>query len=378
MRSRPPHALYAGLKVRHKSYRDEWFEPTVTPPTLLGLGAAALSALCQTATDIGTKAATREAEERLILAAEWTVGAVLLSILCLISYPALLIHPVAAFTELFRSNFWPLLFGSAALNVTAYYFFVRAFRLSDASLVAPLVLVTPIFLLATSPLMVAESVSPMGALGVVFSVLGAIFLGLSEPGATRRMSFLAFLKDPGVHSMSITAVLWSITANLDKLGVQASAPSLWIAMLTSLIAGVSIIVWFVLPHRPMRFHELRYAFVAGTTNAIGNVSQMYALTVLFVPYVIAIKRMSALFTVIVGGILLRENIRRRLPGVAIMLVGATLVVVATNRPPRLNGPTRLSNGVHDDRDGNRVTRDAPGRTSSFQVGSPESGKNARP
>jgi len=52
--------------------------------TLFGVTAALLTALCQTATDIGTKAATREAEERLTLAAQWTVGAVLLSLLCLV------------------------------------------------------------------------------------------------------------------------------------------------------------------------------------------------------------------------------------------------------------------------------------------------------
>jgi len=305
----------------------------VTSLTLLGLGAALLSALCQSATDLGTKVATREAEERLILAAEWTVGAVLLSLLCFITYPTLLTQPGEAFAELFRPRFWPLLFADAALNVIAYYFFIRAFRLSDASLVAPLVLVTPVFLLVTSPLMVGERASLLGALGVIFSVLGAVLLALGEGGATRRLSLLGFLKDPGVHSMAVTAVLWSITSNLDKLGVQASAPLLWIAPLSTLIAGAGAIFWLLLPRRPLRLHALRYAFLAGAASAIGNASQMYALTVLFVPYVIAIKRMSTLFTVIGGGVVLKENIHKRLIGAAVMLVGATLVVIALAKPP---------------------------------------------
>jgi drug/metabolite transporter (DMT)-like permease len=102
----------------------------VTPLTLLGLGAAALSALCQTATDIGTKAAIHEVEDRLILATEWTVGAILLSALCLISHPSLLIHPLRAFGELFQPGFWPLLLAGGVLNVIAYYFRPRvpAFR----------------------------------------------------------------------------------------------------------------------------------------------------------------------------------------------------------------------------------------------------------
>ncbi len=218
-------------------------EPTVTPLIFLGLGAAFLSALCQSVTDIGTKAATREAEERLILATEWTVSAVVLSILCLIAYPALLFHPASAFAEFFRPRFWPILLAGSSLNVAAYYFYVRAFRLSDASLVAPIVLVTPVFLLVTSPLMVGEHASSIGAVGVVVSVFGSIFLAFSEPGKTRRLSLLAFLRDPGVYAMGITAVLWSITANLDKLGVQASAPLLWIALLSIVIAGASIVMW---------------------------------------------------------------------------------------------------------------------------------------
>lgn len=301
--------------------------------TLLGMGAALISALCQTTTDIGTKAATREAEERLILAAEWTVSAGLLCILGLIVHPALLTHPATAWAALLRPRFWPLLIGAAALNVIAYYFYVRAYRLSDASLVTPLILVTPVLLLVTSPLMVHQHPSPLGALGVVFSVTGAIVLALSEPGATRRLSLMAFLRDPGVHSMAVTAIVWSITANLDKLGIRASTPALWIAALSSLLAGASALVWTLLPHRSWRFRQLRYAFAAGTSNAVGNASQMFALTVLFVPYVIAIKRLSALFTVIASGVILHENIGRRLIGAAIMLLGALLVVGAINRAP---------------------------------------------
>jgi drug/metabolite transporter (DMT)-like permease len=312
---------------------------------LIGLGAALLSALCQSATDIGTKAATREAEERLILATEWIVSAVVLSILCLFAYPALLIHPAAAFAELFRPRFWPILLAGSSLNVAAYYFYVRALRLSDASLVAPIVLVTPVFLLVTSPLMVGEHASSIGVIGVVVSVFGSIFLAFSEPGKTRRLSLLAFLRDPGVYAMGITALLWSITANLDKLGVQASAPLLWIALLSIAIAIASIVMWAVLPHQPLRLRSLRYAVVAGATNAVGNASQMYALTVLFVPYVIAIKRMSALFTVIAGGVMLRETIRRRLFAAAIMLIGAILVVGAISKRPESNPSTRL-NEIH--------------------------------
>jgi hypothetical protein len=76
----------------------------------------------------------REAEERLTLAAQWTVGVVLLSFLCVVWYPSLLLQPAATFAALTCPDFWPLLLLDGVLNVIAYYLFVRAFRLSDASL----------------------------------------------------------------------------------------------------------------------------------------------------------------------------------------------------------------------------------------------------
>jgi uncharacterized membrane protein len=55
---------------------------------------------------------------------------------------------------------------------------------------------------------------------------------------------------------------------------------------------------------------------------------MWALTILFAPYVIAIKRLSALFTVLVSGRLLQEETGGRLLGAAVMLIGAVLIALA--------------------------------------------------
>jgi drug/metabolite transporter (DMT)-like permease len=296
--------------------------------TWLGIGAAVLAAFCQTATDIGTKAATREAEEKLVVATQWCVGAVLLTVLCLALHPELLFRPLSALPELTRGSFWPLLLGSSVLNVVAYYFFVRAYRLSDASLAAPLLLITPVLMLVTSPLLVNQRVSVLGGAGVVLSVVGGLILALSEPGERRGASLAAFLRDPGVRSMGVTAAIYSVTANMDKLGIEASTPIFWIAAATDMIALASLT--FLLASRPsaFRLHELRYAVAAGAANAVGNATQMFALTLLFVPYVIALKRTSALFTVIVGGVALGESIRARLLGAAIMFAGAAVVILA--------------------------------------------------
>ena len=58
------------------------------------------------------------------------------------------------------------------------------------------------------------------------------------------------------------------------------------------------------------------------------VCQMYALTVAIVPYVIAVKRMSAVFAVLLGWLVLREGqVRERLAGAVLMVLGVFLIAL---------------------------------------------------
>jgi len=293
--------------------------------SLLAFAAALVAAVCQTATDIGTKASTYECDDATSLVAQWGLSAVLVTTACFIVYPGLPGAP--AFTALTKPGFWPLLFWDSAINIVSYLFYFRAFRLADASLVAPLVLLTPLLMLVTSPLMLGESVPPAGVIGVVFTVVG---VGLLDAGDTpgRRLNFTTFLRNPGARAMLTTAALWSVGANIDRLGVQASTPLLWITGVTDAIALFALCYWLASPRRPTRLRALRPAFLAGAAMSVGNTAQMWALTILFAPYVIAIKRLSALFTVLASGRLLSENVGGRLPGAALMLAGAVIIALA--------------------------------------------------
>ncbi|WP_424361827.1 EamA family transporter [Methylocystis parvus] len=294
---------------------------------LLALLAALFSALCQSVTDLGTKAATRMADDRAILAAQWGSAALLLAIACCVIYPDFLNAPIATMHSLTQPGFWTLLAWSSALNVTAYAFYIRGFRLSDASLVAPLVLLTPVLMLVTSPIMTGEHAPPLGMIGVLFTVLGVGLLDANRANG-KRFNFSVFVKDAGARYMLATAAVWSITANIDKLGVKASTPLIWIASLCCVIALCSVAYWAVGARQIPRLGALRYAVIAGSALSIGTAVQMWALTILFTPYVIAIKRLSALFTVLASSRVLKEETGGRLLGAAVMLAGAVMIALA--------------------------------------------------
>ena len=137
----------------------------------LAILAALFAALCQSLTDITTKLAVDHAYDEEILATQWISGATILIIVSLFSYPNLIVHPFDSHT-LLGEDFFKLLLFSSILNIVAYSFYIIALRLAQASLIIPLVLITPIFMLFTSPIMLGENTPPIGIIGVILILIG--------------------------------------------------------------------------------------------------------------------------------------------------------------------------------------------------------------
>ena len=287
----------------------------------LAILAALFAALCQSLTDITTKLAVDHAYDEEILATQWISGATILIIVSLFSYPNLILHPFNTSHTLLGENFFKLLLFSSILNIVAYSFYIIALRLAQASLIIPLVLITPIFMLFTSPIMLGENTPPIGIIGVILILIG---LGIFDK------NFFIVLKKPGALAMLAAAILWSLTSNIDKLGLKNSNPLIWITTLTISISCCALLNWLAKKRRPLSFWCLRYAILGGAFTAIGNLALVWAMSILFVPYVIAIKRLSAFLTVVLSGRLLKEPIQNRLTACLVMLIGAILIMLARN------------------------------------------------
>ena len=294
----------------------------------LAILAALFAALCQSLTDITTKLAVDHAYDEEILATQWISGATILIIVSLFSYPNLIIHPFDTSHTLLGEDFFKLLLFSSILNIVAYSFYIIALRLAQASLIIPLVLITPIFMLFTSPIMLGENTPPIGIIGVILILIGlgifdTIFFQMNK-------NFFIVLKKPGALAMLAAAILWSVTSNIDKLGLKNSNPLIWITTLTISISCCALLNWLAKKRRPLSFWRLRYAILGGAFTAIGNLALVWAMSILFVPYVIAIKRLSAFLTVVLSGRLLKEPIQNRLTACLVMLIGAILIMLARN------------------------------------------------
>lgn len=226
-------------------------------------------------------------------------------------------------------QFWLALLSAGVIDTLAFILYVSAIQHSDLSLTVPMIAFTPLLLLVTSPLIIGEYPSLWGIIGIVLVVVGSYVLNIKAGQQGFLAPYKALFRERGPRMMLGVAGLWSIAANIDKIGVLNSSPIFWIASINVFIALA--LLPFVLRQRDS-FQQMRSNFPAllllGTLAALVTICQMTAITMTLVPYVIAVKRTSTVMSVLFGTLLLREQgLRERLAGVLLMLAGVVCIAV---------------------------------------------------
>ncbi|MEZ2234341.1 MULTISPECIES: EamA family transporter [unclassified Microcoleus] len=227
-----------------------------------------------------------------------------------------------------NSQFWVALLIGGSINAVTALLYIKAIKVSDLSLTVPLVALTPLFMLLTSPLIVGEYPKLFDYIGIFLIVSGSYLLNIKDKSQGYLAPFKALVKEPGPKLMLMVAFLWSITSNFDKIGVQNSSPIFWIF---SIFGTMSILLLPILLHKtpnPSRkiLKQLPMLAAMGFFNAIGVLCQMQALTLTLVVQVIAIKRTSVLMGVLFGHFIFKEkDIQQRLLGAAIMVLGVFVI-----------------------------------------------------
>lgn len=281
---------------------------------------AFLTAIFRSLADVFSKIGLQRAD---LYVVSWSIRA--------FSLPVLL--PVLFFIEIpsVDLDFWMALIVGSGLNVLTTILYMQAIKDSDLSLTVPMVSFTPVFLLITSPLMLGEFPNLLGLLGVLFVVGGSYLLQIQKARIDPLGPFKALFREKGPRLMLLNAAIWSITANVDKHGIQHSSPFFWVVVThTAITIGLLPIMLIRSSHR---VHELRTQFGAlfpiGLVTSIALICQMAALTMTLVVHVIAIKRISTVLSVIWGAALFKEEgFGHRIGGVLIMLLGVFLITLS--------------------------------------------------
>ena len=227
-----------------------------------------------------------------------------------------------------KFNFW-FFFAmsiSGIINIIATILYMKAISEGDISTVIPMLSFTPLFLLLTSPILVGEYPAFWGIVGIIFIVLGSYFLNVDLKSRNILAPLKSLIVNKGTRYMLIVAILWSISANYDKVSIMNSSVFQHITFVNIFIfSGITIVI---LISKKFKIDEIKKdpkdLILMSTFTAT-----TYILHMTFVAYVVSIKRSSGVISVLFGHFILDEpHLRQRLLGSSLMLTGVFLIVLA--------------------------------------------------
>jgi drug/metabolite transporter (DMT)-like permease len=230
-------------------------------------------------------------------------------------------------------SFWWIVAAMLPLEVLAMLLYMRALKICHLSLCVPFLAFTPVFLIFTGYLILGEGLSRWGVLGTLLIAGGSYILGLGT-GGTGRVGILAPIKalarERGALLMLLVAAIYSCTAALFKAAILRSSPVFFGVCYPLAFIGVMAMALPVsrVHVRPTFQAHYGWWLLAGFCFALSTLSLASGIQLAPATYLIAVKRLSLLLSVLLGGWWLRERpILPRLIGATSMCAGVALIAL---------------------------------------------------
>jgi drug/metabolite transporter (DMT)-like permease len=282
---------------------------------ILALGAAFLASL----EDAASKALLRVSNPWVVAWAPFLFAAPILLVLIAGSPHRALDLPFFAATA-----------AALPLEITAIFLYIHAIQRSPLSLTIPFLSLTPVFTMPVSYFLLHEKPGWAGGAGVTLIAAGAYMLNIHARRAGWLGPLRAIAREGGSRMMIVVAMIYAVTSALGKIAVVHSGPVFFGAVYSTLLAvTVGMVaarfspgVWGAVRD------NLRGFAILGVLYGGMAICHYAAIRVAPVSYMIALKRTSILFSVILGRIFFKEEaIGERLLGASFMLAGAVLITV---------------------------------------------------
>lgn len=229
-----------------------------------------------------------------------------------------------------QAGFWPALAVTLLINLLAMTLYIRAIKLSPLSLTIPLLSFTPLFLVLTAFIALGERPDRMGLAGILLIVVGAYCLGL-KGRLGNILDPLRYLgRERGSQLMLAVAFLWGITAAADKAALMNASPIFFLFTFHLLFAllYIPVVRWRAGSEMGQIFRRTPALFLFALLGGIMIISQMLAVRLILVSYVIAIKRAGMVFSILLGYLFFEErHLGWRLAAAGLMVLGVCCLVL---------------------------------------------------
>ncbi|MDD3620341.1 MAG: DMT family transporter [Desulfobulbaceae bacterium] len=228
-------------------------------------------------------------------------------------------------------------FVTISLNIAAILLLVEAIRGSELSYALPFLGLTPVFTILTAWVLRGEVIGLVGVLGILLVFLGTMSIDAGSLPDWAKLGGRRIFRDRGVRLVVCVALIYSISSVYDKSATLLSDPYTFV-WYSAVIRAVALLLLFfgrrrlwgidnsVTTVRPA--HILLFAFL-GVTFIAEALFQMGALQTGPVAFVIAIKRLSILFTSLAGVLVFKEAFSlARLSGAVLIVAGVTIIYLS--------------------------------------------------
>ena len=309
---------------------------------MLWIFLALLGAVANAAYFIIVKKYISSLDPRILTGIGFTIGGILLfAVSAFLGFPDI------------GPEFFPAVAITVFLNICGLSLIFKALSSSDLSLSVPMLSFTPVFLIGTSYVILHEAPSFFGFLGICIIVSGSYVLNISAGHEHVLDPIRSMMRNRASWYMLLVAFLFAVSINFDKIALLNSDPFFGMA-LTVMSIGIAFLLisaYFFMVRRNQNkdlppYPEIKegpreiparavprkqfaiLALLIGLFVAIEAASINVAYTLQIVPYVIAIKRLSIIFMVLYGTIILSEgDITKRVMGATIMVAGAMIILL---------------------------------------------------
>ncbi len=226
---------------------------------------------------------------------------------------------------------------ASVMGGTGMLCFLQGLERSDISFAIPLLCFGPIFSALWEWLLLSNSMTQVGLLGVVIVLIGTYSMELDQVKNGYLAPIKSLSRDSGARLVFIASLIWSLSSMLDKIGVLNTNAVIWTATVNFFMSLFLFFIGLLTKNIVFRPQEFTKSILTKNTLLLFSLSlffalmlvlQMHAFSLTNVAYVLSLKRASILLSVLAGFFFFKEKkIKERLLATIIMIFGGILIIL---------------------------------------------------
>ena len=226
-----------------------------------------------------------------------------------------------------------------SLIAAASYFLYQvgnglAYETEDMSLVYPLTMTAPLFIPIWAWLILHETISLKGFMGIILCVIGVCIIPLKDLNIKSIIKPFSQFKSKGVKLALFAGFISSIGAVINKLGLNTA--NIFSFTFSMVLAITLLLGLFCLGQKKYRENipvivkkDTKNLMLAGIVLTASFLSFQSAISITKISYASPARRISILFGVLIGVIFLKEKCAKiRIIGSLLIISGIWLLKIA--------------------------------------------------